>query len=357
MESDERHQFIDIANKTMIKVTTFVLRLATAILSMGVVCGASWGYGTGQPQVTGSVKLTGSDNGFCQTFGLKNGCDANYVLQSTLYSDGSVFGKLTDVGKVPGTGNEAILVQADVDCMKFFFIGGNKYAVVGGVYTKGDKLVDILELDAPFVGSRFKAFAKEDVDGVVFYSSVFDTTDTCDDVTEDDVETRNYYETVDGQAIIVFPSDPVTCGDFDGKQKECRKSKQCEWDTNEGTCVSSLGGIVIGMVDFAGISPSIGGGVFRVDPPVDPDFVVSPPSPVPVNCGEVEGKKDCRKSKECEWDTNEETCSVSSLGVLRGESLSNEEAQIQDMANGSNSADPKMIMPGLVAGFFFALWL
>ena len=35
---------------------------------------------------------------------------------------------------------------------------------------------------------------------------------TCDDVTEDDVETRfNYYETVDGQAIIVFPSDPVTC--------------------------------------------------------------------------------------------------------------------------------------------------
>ena len=109
---------------------------------------------------------------------------------------------------------------------------------------------------------------------------------TCDDVTEDDVETKNYYETVDGQATIVFPSDPV-------------------------------------------------------------------------NCGEVEGKKECRKSKQCEWDTNEETCIVSSLGtvVLRGESLSKEEAPIQDMANGSNSADPKMIMSGMVAGLFFALWL
>ena len=160
--------------------------------------------------------------------------------------------------------------------------------VVGGVITKGDKLVDILELDAPFVGRRFVTVAKEDVDGVVFYSGNAITNNlTCDDVTEDDVETRfNYYETVDGQAIIVFPSDPVTCGDFDGKKKECRKSKQCEWDTNEGACVSNLG-----------------------------------------------------------------------VAIVRGESLSNEEAQIQDMANGSNSADPKMIMPGLVAGFFFALSL
>ena len=57
-------------------------------------------------------------------------------------------------------GNEAILVQADVDCMKFFFIGGNKYAVVGGVITKGDKLVDILELDAPIVGHRFVQLPK-----------------------------------------------------------------------------------------------------------------------------------------------------------------------------------------------------
>ena len=131
-------------------------------------------------------------------------------------------------------GNEAILVQADVDCMKFFFIGGNKIAVVGGVITKGDKLVDILELDAPIVGRRFVTVAKEDVDGVVFYSGNAITNNlTCDDVTEDDVETRNYYETVDGQAIIVFPSDPVTCGDFDGKKKECRKSKECEWDTND----------------------------------------------------------------------------------------------------------------------------
>ena len=84
-----------------------------------------------------------------------------------------------------------------------------------------------------------------------------------------------------------------------------------------------------------------------------------------MNCGEVEGKKDCQKSKECEWDTNEGMC-VSSLGgvgvvdfagtpILK--SLSKEEAPIQDMANGSNSADPKMIMSGLVAGLFFALWL
>ena len=200
---------------------------------MGVVWGAD---GTGQPQETGSVKLTGSDNGFCQFLGLKNGCDANYVLQSTLYDDESVAGKLTDVGKFDD--KNTVLVQADVDCMKFFSIGGVKYVVVGGVYIKGDKLVDIFELDAPFVGRRFKTFAKEDVDGVVFYSSNDITNNrTCDDVTEDDVETRNYYETVDGQATIVFPSDPVTCGDFDGKKKECRKSKQCEWDTDEGMCV------------------------------------------------------------------------------------------------------------------------
>ena len=89
MTSDERHQFIDIANEIMIKASTFVLKLATAILSMGVVCGAD---GTGQPQATGSVQLTGSDNGFCQFVGVKNGCDANYVLQSTLYDDGSVVG-------------------------------------------------------------------------------------------------------------------------------------------------------------------------------------------------------------------------------------------------------------------------
>ena len=84
MTSDERHQFIDIANVIMIKASTstFVLKLATGILSMGVVCGAD---GTGQPQATGSVQLTGSDNGFCQFVGVKNGCDANYVLQSTLF--------------------------------------------------------------------------------------------------------------------------------------------------------------------------------------------------------------------------------------------------------------------------------
>jgi len=127
----------------------------------------AYGTGTGQPQATGSVQLTGSDNGFCQFFGVKNGCDANYVLQSTLYDDGSVVGKVTDVSKVPG--NEAILVQADVDCMKFFFIGGNKYAVVGGVITKGDKLVDILELDSPLVGRRFFTVVKEDADGVVSF--------------------------------------------------------------------------------------------------------------------------------------------------------------------------------------------
>ena len=38
-------------------------------------------------------------------------------------------------------------------------------------------------------------------------------------------------------------------------------------------------------------------------------------------------------------------------------SLSKEEAPIQNMANGSNRADPKMIMSGMVAGLFFALWL
>ena len=239
-----------------------------------------------QQTVSGSVKLTGSDNGFCQFFGLKNGCDANYVLHAKLYSDESVAGKLTDVGKFDD--KNTVLVQADVDCMKFFVISGVKYVVVGGVYIKGDKFVDIFELDAPFVGRRFVTFAKEDVDGVVFYSSVFVTTDTCDEVTEDNVETRIFYEKIDGQAIIEFPSDPV-------------------------------------------------------------------------NCGEVEGKKDCRKSKQCEWDTNEETC-VSSLGISfpvtpAAQSLSKEEAPIQDMANGSNSADPKMIMSGLVAGLFFALWL
>ena len=95
----------------MIKVTTFVLRLATAILSMGVV------YGAGQlPQETGSVKLTGSDNGYC--LGLKKGCDANFVLQSTLYDDESVAGKLTDVYKFDD--KNTVLVQGDVDCMKFF---------------------------------------------------------------------------------------------------------------------------------------------------------------------------------------------------------------------------------------------
>ena len=169
MTSDERHQFIDIANVIMIKASTstFVLKLATGILSMGVVCGAD---GTGQPQATGSVQLTGADNGFCQFVGVKNGCDANYVLQSTLFDDGSVIGQLNDVIKV---GDEAILVQVDVDCMKFFVISGVKYVVVGGVYIKGDKLVDIFELDAPFVGRRFVTFAKEDVDGVVSSQVVF----------------------------------------------------------------------------------------------------------------------------------------------------------------------------------------
>ena len=270
----------------MIKVTTFVLRLATAILSMGVVCAA---YGTGQPQATGSVQLTGSDNGFCQFFGLKNGCDANYVLQSTLYDDESVAGKLTDVYKFDD--KNTVLVQGDVDCMKFFAISGAKYVVVGGVYTTGDKLIDIYELDAPIVDRRFVAAAKEE-EGVVYNSGSCATCTndeyadfTCDDIDATNVEEiLNFYEN-DGQATIVFPSDPVTCGDFDGKKKECRKSKQCGWDTNE------------------------------------------------------------------------ETCSVSTLGVFRGESLSKEEAPIQDMANGSDSVDPKMIMSGMVAGLFFALWL
>ena len=50
------------------------------------------------------------------------------MLQATLYNDGSAVGKLTDVDF------GGVLFQGDVDCMKFLFIGEDKYAVVGGVY-------------------------------------------------------------------------------------------------------------------------------------------------------------------------------------------------------------------------------
>ena len=124
---------------------------------------------------------------------------------------------------------------------------------------------------------------------MVSYSPNFITTDTCDDIDATNVEEiLNFYEKVGGQAIIEFPSDPVICGEVEGK-KDCRKSKECEWDTSEGTCVSSSLGV---------------GGIF-----------------------------------------------------VQVESLSKEEAPIQDMENGSDSADPKMIMSGMVAGLFFALWL
>ena len=83
-----------------------------------------------------------------------------------------------------------------------------------------------------------------------------------------------------------------------------------------------------------------------------------------MNCGDFDSKKECRKSKDCdcEWDTDKGTC-VSSLGGsgrFSVESLSKDEAAtLQDMANSSNSADPnvKMLISGMVAGLFFALWL
>ena len=40
-------------------------------------------------------------------------------------------------------------------------------------------------------------------------------------------------ENIDGQATIVFPSDPVNCGDIDSR-KECPNSKDCEWDIMKG---------------------------------------------------------------------------------------------------------------------------
>ena len=144
----------------------------------------------------------------------------------------------------------------------------------------------------PVDEARFVTVAKEDEDGDVLYGSNFitiptDTVYTCDDVTGPIVEIFNYFETSGGQAAIVFPSDPVNCGYFDSK-KECRKSEDCdcEWDTDKGTCASSLG--------------------------------------------------------------------------FSFKSLSKEEAAtLQDMANSSNSADPKvkMLISGMVAGLFFALWL
>ena len=233
----------------MIQVTTFVLKLATAFLcaNSSMNNGGSrylrsdaslqfpdLGFGSNQLTTIGSVKLTGSDNGVCQALGLKNGCDSNLVLQATLYDDGSVVGKLTDVVNV---GNGTILVQADADCMKFFSIGGDKYVVVGGVFTKGYKIDDIFELDTPLVGSRYLGVAKEDADGDVFYSGEFITSRTCDDITGSNGQSiTTYKENIDGQATIVFPSDPVNCGDTDSK-KECRKSKDCEWNYPEGTCV------------------------------------------------------------------------------------------------------------------------
>ena len=72
------------------------------------------------------------------------------MLQATLYNDGSAVGKLTDVDF------GGVLFQGDVDCMKFLFIGEDKYAVVGGVYIKGaEELLDFFELDVPVDEARF----------------------------------------------------------------------------------------------------------------------------------------------------------------------------------------------------------
>ena len=57
-----------------------------------------------------------------------------------------------------------------MDCMKFLFIGEDKYAVVGGVYQgiKGaEELLDFFELDVPVDEARFVTVAKEDEDGDV----------------------------------------------------------------------------------------------------------------------------------------------------------------------------------------------
>ena len=200
-------------------------------------------------------------------------------------------GKLTDVDF------GGVLFQGDVDCMKFLFIGEDKYAVVGGVYIKGaEELLDFFELDLPVDEARFVTVAKEDEDGDVLYGSNFitiptDTVYTCDDVTGPIVEIFNYFETSGGQAAIVFSSDPVNCGDFDSK-KECRKSKDCN-------------GILIKGLVYQASADQL-------------------------------------------------------LNLSTVESLSKDEAAtLQDMANSSNSADPKvkMLMSGMVAGLFFALWL
>ena len=114
--------------------------------------------------------------------------------------------------------------------------------IVGGVFTKGNELKDILGLDRDVVGSRYVSAAKEDIDGVVYNGNNGATLlneeyadYTCDDITGSNIEVIfNYYENVGGQATIEFPSNG--CGELDVKR--CRKNKDCKWMKDEEKCVS-----------------------------------------------------------------------------------------------------------------------
>ncbi len=65
---------------------------------------------------------------YCDYFGEKPGCDANFSLVANMHADGSVSGRWTDiwVGGVEG-------VHVDIDCMIII----DNMAVLGGVITKG----------------------------------------------------------------------------------------------------------------------------------------------------------------------------------------------------------------------------
>ena len=72
----------------------------------------------------GSVKIVGSDAGFCELIadaGIANttvGCDASFVLHAAKYADETVNGKLVDV--VAFGVDSTYLKAGDVTCLKFF---------------------------------------------------------------------------------------------------------------------------------------------------------------------------------------------------------------------------------------------
>ena len=84
-------------------LSSFRLALASGVDAIFFASGPGPSPPRDKSTPIGSVKVVGSDAGFCEGIsdrGIANttaGCDANYVLNAAVYPDGSVKGKAVDV--------------------------------------------------------------------------------------------------------------------------------------------------------------------------------------------------------------------------------------------------------------------